>query len=251
MVIDGGGFASEDFDAGEVILAPFLWSRKIGRVDILVMSHPQLDHYGGLAFLAEHFAPREFWFNGERTPGGRFARLSAALRRAGVTSRVLCRETPKMLLSGVQVQVLHPPCQHAGFNTNNASLVLRLSHGAIDVLFTGDVEAIGEQTLLSANGALASEILKVPHHGSRTSSTRALVDAVSPQVAVASLGYHNHFHFPAPEVVRRYEEKRSRVLRTDQAGAIIVVSDGQGYRVQTTLPYAATPNGEALRAAPP
>ncbi len=251
MVIDGGGFASEDFDAGEVILAPFLWSRKIGRVDILVMSHPQLDHYGGLAFLAEHFSAREFWFNGEHTPGGRFARLSVALSRAGVTARVLCRETPEMLLSGVRVQVLHPPCQHAGFDTNNASLVLRLSHGAIDVLFTGDVEAVGEQTLLSANGALASEILKVPHHGSRTSSTRALVAAVSPQVAVASLGYHNHFHFPAPEVVRRYEEKRSRVLRTDQAGAITVVSDGQGYRVQTTLPYVATPNGGALLATPP
>lgn len=231
MVIDGGGFASEDFDAGEAILAPFLWSRKIGRVDILVMSHPQLDHYGGLAFLAEHFSPREFWSNGEQAQGGRFSQLSAALGRAGVTSRVLCRETPEMRLSGVQVQILHPPCQRAGFDANNASLVLRLSHGAIDVLFTGDVEAAGEQTLLSANGALASEILKVPHHGSRTSSTAAFVEAVAPQVAVASLGFHNRFHFPAPEVVQRYAEQGGRVLQTDQAGAVTVVSDGQNYKI--------------------
>ena len=64
MVIDGGGFASQTFDSGEAIIAPFLWDRKIARVDTLVMSHPQLDHYGGLAFLAKHFSVHEFWFNG-------------------------------------------------------------------------------------------------------------------------------------------------------------------------------------------
>lgn len=236
MVIDGGGFASEDFDAGEAILAPFLWSRKIGRVDILVMSHPQLDHYGGLAFLVDHFSPREFWSNGERAPGTRFARLHTALNQAGVTSHILCRETPEMLLSGVRIHVLHPPCQPTELDTNNASLVLRLSHGEVDLLFTGDVEAAGEQTLLSANGVLASEVLKVPHHGSRTSSTPAFVEAISPQIAVASLGFYNRFRFPAAEVVQRYARPGSRMLRTDQAGAVTVVSDGREYSVKTVLP---------------
>ena len=236
MVIDGGGFASEDFDTGEAILAPFLWSRKIGRVDILVMSHPQLDHYGGLTFLAERFSPRELWFTGEKTQGERFQQLMTALTRAGGTARVLCRETPEMQLAQVRVQALHPPCQHVGLDPNNASLVLRLSYGVIDLLFTGDIEAEGEHALLSAPGTLASEILKVPHHGSRTSSSAAFVAAVAPQVAVASLGYHNRFSFPAPEVVQRYAEQGTRFLRTDQAGAVTVVSDGQGYRIQTVLP---------------
>jgi competence protein ComEC len=248
MVIDGGGFASEDFDAGEAILAPFLWSRKIGRVDILTLSHPQLDHYGGLAFLAEHFSVREFWFNGEQASGERFARLSTVLDQAGVTSRVLCRETPEMTLSGVRVQILHPPCRTAGLEPNNASLVLRLSHGVIDVLFPGDVEAKGEQILLSANGSLASEILKMPHHGSRTSSTTAFVEAVAPQVAVASLGAYNRFHFPAPEVVQRYKAQGGCVLRTDRAGAITVVSTGRGYRVETVLPATNTLQGIWLSA---
>jgi competence protein ComEC len=236
MVIDGGGFASEDFDVGEAILAPFLWSRKIGRVDILVMSHPQLDHYGGLTFLAEHFSPREFWFNGQQTEGERFKQLRSVLDRAGVTTSVLCRGTPERQLSQVRVQIIHPPCQQGGLDTNNASLVLRLSYGVVDLLFTGDIEAEGEHILLSANGTLASEIVKVPHHGSRTSSSEAFVTAVAPRVAVASLGYHNRFAFPAAEVVQRYAEQGSQFLRTDQAGAVTVVSDGQSYRIETVLP---------------
>lgn len=234
MVIDGGGFASEDFDAGEAILAPFLWSRKIGQVDILVMSHPQLDHYGGLAFLAEHFSPRELWFNGDQSSAARFAHLWTALQRNQVVLKQLCRDAPVFSLSPVQAQVLHPPCHHAGFDANNASLVLRLSHGDIDILFSGDVEAAGEQELVAHNGAVASEILKAPHHGSRTSSTAAFVEAVNPQVVVASLGNHNRFKFPAEEVVQRYEKRQCRFLRTDLDGAVSIRSDGQTYTVAVT-----------------
>src|SRR5262249_40874636 len=84
MLIDGGGFASEDFDTGEAIIAPFLWSKKIARVDVLVMSHPQLDHYGGLIYIAEHFAPRELWFNGELAQGPRFAKFMEVVNQKGV-----------------------------------------------------------------------------------------------------------------------------------------------------------------------
>jgi competence protein ComEC len=231
MVIDGGGFASEEFDAGAAIVAPFLWSRKIGRVDIVVMSHPQLDHYGGLTFVVEHFAPREFWFNGEHASIERFVRLRSTLERKGVLFRTLCRDMAPMPVAGVSVRIMHPPCQQTGLDTNNASLVLRLSHGTIDLLFTGDLEAGGEQVLLSHGGEVASEIVKAPHHGSRTSSTAAFIDAVEPHLVVASLGYFNRFGFPAEEVVRRYERRQARFLRTDQDGAVTVVSNGRTYRV--------------------
>ncbi len=72
MVVDGGGFASPTFDSGAAIIAPFLWSRKIGRIDALVLSHPQLDHYGGLSFLAERFGPTEFWSSGQPAKSKRF-----------------------------------------------------------------------------------------------------------------------------------------------------------------------------------
>jgi len=198
-----------------------------------VLSHPQVDHYGGLAFLVEQFAPRELWFNGEKSSAPRFVRLWAALQRNKVSLRQLCRDTPTPLLSSVQVRVLHPPCDPASFDANNASLVLRLSHGNIDLLFPGDLEAEGEQELITHNdlATVASEIVKAPHHGSRTSSTVAFIHAVSPQLVVASLGHHNRFKFPAEEVVRRYEEKHCHFLRTDLDGAVFVRSNGSAYTV--------------------
>ncbi len=240
MVIDGGGFASEEFDTGAAILAPFLWSRKIAHVDILVMSHPDLDHYGGLAFVAEHFTPRELWFNGERSMSPRFARLWTALEQNGATFRKLCAEESPIQFTqfaAVQAQILHPPCRPSDFAMNNASLVLRLSYGSIDVLFTGDLEAEGERQVLAQNSAIASEVLKAPHHGSRTSSTSAFINAVVPQVVIASLGYHNRFGFPAREVVQRYERHHSRLLRTDLDGTVSVVSDGKSYAVEAASPH--------------
>jgi competence protein ComEC len=138
------------------------------------------------------------------------------------------------------MQILHPPCQHHGLDANNASLVLRLSYGSVDVLFTGDIEAEGESVLLSAQRALASEIVKVPHHGSLTSSSPAFVQSATPSVAVASLGFQNRFHFPAREVVRRYEQHGGTVLRTDEHGTTTIVSDGRGYHV---IPFFPLPGG--------
>ena len=237
MVIDAGGFTSQTFDSGRAIVAPFLWQQKIGRIDTLVLSHPNLDHYGGLEFLAEHFGVTAFWFNGEDRPDSRrFRRLTATLQENDIQTHTFCRDTPDREIGGVQVYILHPPCGQTGLDTNDASLVLRLSHGEVDILFSGDVEATGEGTLLVTPAPLQSEILKVPHHGSRSSSTQPFLEAVSPQVAVASLGYQNRFRFPAPEVVDRYERQGTALLRTDQVGTVTVRSDGKSYRVETFLP---------------
>ena len=235
MVIDAGGFLSQTFDSGRAIVAPFLWQRKIGRIDTLVLSHPNLDHYGGLEFLAKHFGVTSFWFNGEdRSDSRRFKRLMAIVQEHDIQTHTLCRDTPDREIGGVRIQILHPPCGRTGLDTNDASLVLRLSHGEVDFLFSGDVERAGERALLARPTRLESEILKVPHHGSRSSSTRPFLQAVSPQVAIASLGHNNRFRFPAPEVVERYEQQGVELLRTDQVGTVTVRSDGKSYRVETT-----------------
>ncbi len=236
MVMDAGGFMSQTFDSGRAIVAPFLWQQKIGRIDTLVLSHPNLDHYGGLEFLAKHFGVTSFWFNGGQSDSQRFKRLRVTLQENDIHTRDLCRDTPEREFGGVHIQILHPPCGQTGLDTNNASLVLRLSHGEVDFLFSGDVETAGERVLLSTPTQLESEILKVPHHGSRSSSTLPFIEAVSPQVAVASLGHNNRFRFPAPEVVERYERQGVALLRTDQVGAVTVRSDGKRYRVETFLP---------------
>ena len=240
MIIDGGGLASKDFDTGEAIIAPFLWSRKIGQVDLLVMSHPQLDHYGGLLYIAEHFSPRELWFNGEQAQGERFAKLMEVVKQKGIQLRTLCRDALPPVPRNVSIQILHPPCNNTSLDTNNASLVLRLSYGTTDILFTGDIEIEGETALLAAATALPSEVLKVPHHGSRTSSSLAFVRATAPAVAIASLGADNRFRFPAQEVVQRYQSQGSKWIRTDQAGTVTVISNGHEYHFLTALPLSSS-----------
>ena len=226
MVIDGGGLPG-DFDPGERIVAPFLRARKIRRVDVVVLSHPERDHYGGLAYLVEHFRPRELWWNGMASDAAGFAGLEAALARAGTRPVVLDAAATPRALGPVRATVLHPPPARAGLGANDASLVLRLVYGEVAVLLPGDVERAGEAALVAAGRPLASAVLKVPHHGSDTSSTTAFLRAVAPRVAVISAGHENRFGFPAPAVLGRLARAGADVWRTDRDGAVRVVTDGR------------------------
>ncbi|MFQ5668370.1 MAG: DNA internalization-related competence protein ComEC/Rec2 [Candidatus Binatia bacterium] len=228
MVIDGGGLGGGTFDVGERIIAPFLWSRKIGHVDYLVLSHPQWDHYGGLAFLADHFSPREFWSNGVAAVSGRFAHLERVLRQ-GAVQRVVLHQGDQRRIGAVQVRVQSPPEHAGGFSVNDQSLVLSLALRGTRVLFTGDIEGKMENRLVArADGTLASAILKVPHHGSHTSSTARFVDAVAPRFAIISTGFDNRFGFPHADVLRRYAAQHARLARTDLDGAVRVRLSASG-----------------------
>jgi len=225
MVVDGGGLPGP-FDPGARVVGPFLRARKIHRLDVMALSHPQHDHYEGLAYLAEEFRVREFWSTGARSPAAGFARLDEALTRVGARRMRLRAGDVPLAFGGVRVDVLHPATGALRLGTNDASLVLRLTHQNVSMLFTGDIEARGEAVLL-ARGLPASTVLKVAHHGSATSSSAGFLGAVSPEVAVVSAGYGNRFGFPAPAVLGRLQASGARVWRTDRDGAIFVESDGQ------------------------
>ncbi len=252
VVIDGGGFPG-GFDPGERVIAPFLRSRKILAVDVLALSHPQLDHYGGLAYLAEHFAPRELWWNGLRARAPGFARLERALDAAGTRRVTLRRGARAFARDGVTVDVVHPAMPRDD-DLNDGSLVLRLAYGAASVLFAGDVEAPAEREMVAgtsardagdravaprapskrtvSDGDLASVVLKVAHHGSATSTTQSFVAAVAPRVAVISDGTDNRFGFPSPQVLRRLRAARVDVWRTDEDGAVQLETDGTRLEVR-------------------
>lgn len=222
MVIDGGGLGGETFDVGERVIAPFLWSRKIAHVDYVVLSHPDRDHYGGLAFVAMQFSPREFWSNGASADSEWFARLEQGLRDGGVSRHVLHRGDVRRIGS-VDVDVHSPPSQRDGLRGNDQSVVLSLGFGNTQVLFTGDIEAPREEDLVaSSDGQLASAVLKVPHHGSHTSSSARFLDAVAPEFAIVSAGFENRFGFPHPDVLRRYDARNCTLARTDLDGAVTV-----------------------------
>ena len=231
MVIDGGG-SYGGFDDGERIVAPYLWSQKIMRVDYIALSHPDLDHFGGLDFIAMNFAPRAFWTSGVQSSDLTYARLIDDLARTKIPMVQVRESAPVASVGGVAIASLNGNTGIARSH-NNSSMVLRFNFGSASLLFTGDIESAGERAMLEHGAELHATILKVPHHGSATSSTAAFIAEVHPEVAVISDGYLNNFHFPADSVVERYAEDGAIVMRTDLDGAVMVDATPSGMTVQT------------------
>jgi competence protein ComEC len=220
MVIDGGS-AWRDFDLGERVVARYLWSQKIMRVDWIALSHPDQDHYGGLDFIARNFSPHEFWDVAAENNDAGYEHLLETMHNEKIPIRQIDATTPSMSIDGVRLSALNPRAT-SSISHNNASMVLRLEYRGMSFLFTGDLEIPGEAAVLATSAKFQATILKVPHHGSHTSSSPGFVEATAPKLAVISLGYRNRFNFPAPEVVERYHSQGARIMRTDEDGAIEV-----------------------------
>ena len=224
LVVDGGGSFDPTFDPGEQVVAPFLRRRGISRIDVLVLSHPHPDHANGLPFLADHFDVGEIWTNGQATAQVGALRLLEVARRRAIPVRA-----PRAVALGAsEVSPLGTGEPDPTLSENDNSLVLRVVHQGRSLLFPGDVEREGEARLLGRLGSLRAEVLKVPHHGSRTSSTAALLAAVRPRIAVFSVGAHNRWAFPHGDVLARYGALGVRMFRTDLDGATTVRVDGGG-----------------------
>ncbi len=239
ILVDGGGFFDSQFDVGARVVAPFLWNRKIGRVDILILSHPHPDHLNGLLFIAENFHVREVWINGQETTAPPYRQFKDIIKRKGIRVLRPAELARLKTLGGVRFEVLYPDAgsltEKTDDNwrtTNNNSLVLKVTMNAVSFLFPGDVEAAAERKLVHSRARdLASDVLLVPHHGSKTSSTPGFVACVSPKIAVVSAGFKNRFRFPHGEVLDRYGKRGCQVLRTDRDGAVTIVTDGTGIDV--------------------
>jgi competence protein ComEC len=216
MVYDTGPRWQGGVDAGGRIVAPFLRREGIERVERLVVSHQDLDHAGGAASLVGAVP---------------VARIVSSLRADHPLFAIVpdvpaqrCEAGQRWTRDGVDFAVLHPPPEaydDARAKTNDLSCVVAVDAGGTRVLLAGDIEARSEMRLLrTSREALASHVLVVPHHGSRTSSTPAFVAAVGPAIAIFTPGYRNRFGHPRPEVVARYVAREARTLRTDLDGAI-------------------------------
>jgi len=234
MLIDGGGFTGSDFDIGEMVVAPFLLRSKILRIDTVVMSHPEADHMNGLPYIIEHFGPKEFWYNGEKLDFPSFRELMRLLEAKGVRRRTPAELKEGREISGANVEIFHPVEGLLSRRSNDNSLVMRVSSGGTAFLFPGDLEAAGEQLLISRSGPkLKSDILLVPHHGSRSSSSKPFLEAVTPKACIISSGQGNPFGFPSHEVLGRLGDQGCRILRVDEVGAVEVSAAQGGFQVRT------------------
>jgi competence protein ComEC len=243
MLIDGGGFARDHFDIGKMVIAPFLWGKKIATIDYLVLTHPQADHMNGLRFIARAFHPSEFWYNGAEVQQSSFQELMAIVESNGVTKVRPTDLSGVRMINGVRVEALHPrgdkqPEDHAenSAELNNRSLVLKLSYRGRSFLFPGDIEQQGEAELLSEAGdRIQSDVLLAAHHGSRTSNTEAFLGRVQPEVCIVSAGEGNYFGFPHPQTLERFEEAGCAVIRIDKKGAVECTVGKDGLRIKTFL----------------
>ena len=234
MIIDGGGLLQfgrrrkANLDTGEDVVSPYLWNRGIRRVDVIVATHAHEDHSGGLAALIENFRPRELWTGANPLP-------SLLARAARFHVRVVeMRAQAPFDFSGASIEVLSPPPGYtAAKSGNNDSLAFRIVYGARSFLLTGDMERPMERLLLSDGRLAHADVLKVGHHGSRTSTTQPFLDAVSPTVAIISAGYENSFGHPHKDVLARLGARHSAVLRTDLDGLVTTRTDGKRLEVDT------------------
>jgi competence protein ComEC len=221
LVYDAGPRFSETTDAGGRIVAPFLRAAGLRRADGLIISHQDLDHSGGTLSLMQ--ATPVGWFASSLPAGHEI--VVRAQAQAKVQDEVMaCMAGQRWTWDGVRFTVLHPTREEyedARAKTNDRSCVVRVDSAYGSALLTGDLEAKSEARLLRSDpSSLRADVLVVPHHGSRTSSTPAFIHAVAPTIAVFACGYHNRFGHPRPDIVARYEAASVRMLRTDLEGAV-------------------------------
>lgn len=235
LLVDAGPRFASGQDAGERIVAPFLWSQGINRLDGLVLTHDDLDHSGGVASLLKSHRPD--WF---LTPLA--GQAPASLGEVGqdiVASRpdaLACRAGQSWAWDGVVFRVLHPPGhQYAmgGYGDNDRGCVIRVEAGGKSALLAADIERLSEMNLAERGMLGPVDVLVVPHHGSKTSSTPEFLYAVRPLLAVIPVGHRNRYGHPHAEVLARYRGMGVEVVRTDREGAVEVVMGEGGLVVET------------------
>ncbi|MBI1738580.1 MAG: DNA internalization-related competence protein ComEC/Rec2, partial [Acidobacteria bacterium] len=240
LLIDGGGTYGANrmggmrigMDIGESVVSPYLWQRGIRRLDAIALSHAHTDHLDGLNAILDNFRVHELWI-GRAVDSQPFRNLIAHARARGV--RVVDRTRGESFSWGdVTGLVLWPEDRsEAAAASNNDSLVLRLEYGRRAFLLPGDIEKPIEADLVMRGDPLAADVLKVPHHGSRTSATEPLLRAMQPGYAVVSVGETNSFGHPHHETLDRLQAAHVRALRTDQDGTVTFSCDGNTVRVTT------------------
>jgi len=234
MLVDGGNSSS---DASDVII-PALHAHGYDQLDFLVATHPDQDHIGGLVRALQEIPVSHAVLTGQEHTTQTYEELLGEinrLRNAGQLTPIKARRGTSLDFdSALKVEVLAPGDDVvATGNTNNASIVIRLTYGVVSFLLTGDAEEDEETWILDQGSDVRTQILKVSHHGSKSGTSEAWLNAVSPEVAVISVGADNRYGHPSDQVLERLARRKIKIYRTDQQGTIAVITDGSSYQVST------------------
>ncbi|HEY4423315.1 MAG TPA: DNA internalization-related competence protein ComEC/Rec2 [Pyrinomonadaceae bacterium] len=225
LLVDAGGNTMDSTRRiGEIVVSEYLWWRGLSEIDYVLATHADADHIDGLNDVLKNFTVRGALIARRPVDDPEFAKFSQTLTHTNTHSETI--EAGDVIRFGdVIVNVLWPPAGGEK-STNNDSIVLRIQYGERSILLTGDIEQAAERSLLASQQQLHADVIKVPHHGSKTSSTEAFVAATNPTVAVISVGQTSRFGHPHREVVERWKSTGARVLTTGNSGTITVTTDG-------------------------
>jgi competence protein ComEC len=227
-------FVEDRIGIGEAAVMPYLWSRGIGRLDWIAASHGHPDHTGGFGEIVEGFeigAALKGVTGHKESPHDLFTKAAAV---SGAPLRIV-RRGDTLVIDGVRIEALAPLAEsgRAPMSDNNESMVLRLSYGGRSFLLTGDIEKEAESRLVQSGTDLRADVLKVAHHGSKTSSTTEFLEKVNPRHAVISVAKLSPFGHPHAETIARLRTMSACVWRTSECGAITISTDGTDLRVET------------------
>lgn len=253
LLVDGGGrpryegargrmnedYAAETFEKdvrsiGEAVVSEYLWWCGLGEVDYLLATHADADHMDGLSDVARNFRVRGALIARAPALDAEFARFANTLRAERVPLHIISRGDA-LRFGSVMIEVLWPVrgASEQAASSNEDSVVLRVQFGERVFLLTGDIEERSEAVLASAPAELRASVVKVAHHGSRTSSTEEFVKATRPQFAIISVGLFSSYGHPDEKVVERWRAHGAEVLTTGKQGTISISTDGRDLRVET------------------
>jgi competence protein ComEC len=237
MLVDAGGpvggpseaaAVTAGFDVGEEVVAPYLWSRRIRRLDIVALSHAHSDHMGGMPAILRDFRPRELWV-GIDPNSVAYRELLAEAKQLGIVVRHF-HAGEDLAWGGTKVSMLAPEPTYRNYGppVNNDSLVMRMQYGKASVLLEGDAEAPSERAMVADGRMRPVTLLKVGHHGSNSSTTPQFFAEAAPKDAVISVGKGNTFGHPRAEVIDRIAAAHTRLYRTDEFGltTFVMARDG-------------------------
>ena len=238
ILIDGGGTRDNRFDIGRRILAPYLWNRGIRRLDLVVLSHPHPDHMNGLIAILKKFEVAAVWESGLDTDLPGYGEFHEVMQDRKIPHRLVSADDPPMMFGESMISVLHP---RRGFLShdrqaysaeNNRSLVVQVKSEGRSLLFMGDVGTEVERDIMMSMRGMKTDLIKVPHHGSKSSSSEDFVSQIKPAIAVMTVGRANPYHHPSADVLERYEKIGALICRTDSDGAVTIAANKGEFAIQ-------------------
>ncbi len=233
IMIDGGGNDTNEY-VGKNIVVPYLLNRGIKQIDIIIISHFDSDHVGGILTVLETIKVKEIIISKQFAKSQNYEKFKEIVSKKKVKVHMVNKGDEIQIEKNINISILWPNNKNviAENTLNNNSIVCKLNYGIFSMIFTGDIEEIAENEILNEyknnSKLLNSTVLKVGHHGSKTSSTQWFINAINPKISIIGVGKNNNFGHPSDIVIERLKACKSKIYRTDQMGEISLVVDTNG-----------------------